>query len=76
MAWEYHVYLIDPSIDYVPIEHVFYGHTKEECTARFECHQDVCGSFGPAIEEGRYEDEWVHTDELPEVEEDDDEDGK
>lgn len=77
MAWAYHVYLVDPTLDHVPIEHIFYGHTKEECTKRFEAHQDVCGSFGPAIDEGRYDDEWKEIQTLPTAEEDDgDDDGK
>jgi hypothetical protein len=69
MAWEYHVYLVDPDLDYIAVRHTFYGHTKEECLEHFEKHQDVCGSFGPAIEEGRYDDKWVEIESLPVVEE-------
>jgi hypothetical protein len=34
----------------------------------------VCGSFGPAIAEGRFDDRWEEVDELPTVEEDDEDD--
>lgn len=73
MAWAYHVHLVDPELEYIPIEHVFYGHTKAECLERFREHQGVCGSFGPAIAEGRYDDEWEQTEfvTLSDHEEDD-----
>jgi hypothetical protein len=73
-AWEYHVYLIEPGNDYIPVEHIFYGFTKKECLDRYKAHQDVCGSFGPAVREGRTDDEWVEIDEddLPTVDDDED----
>ena len=79
MAWEYHVYLIERGNDYVPIEHIFYGFTKAEALERYEAHQEVCNSFGPAVREGRTQAEWVEIDEdeLPVVDEvggDDEED--
>ena len=75
-AWEYHVYLIEPGNEYIPVEHIFYGFTKQECTDRFKAHQEVCGSFGPAVREGRTDAEWVEIDEddLPMVDDEDDED--
>ena len=75
MAWAYHVYLVDPELDFIPVEHTFYGHTKAECTARFQEHQGVCGSFGPAIAEGRFDDEWeeLSAAELPRANDEDDE---
>jgi hypothetical protein len=73
-GWAYHVYLVDPAIEHIPIEHIFYGRTKAECTERFRAHQGVCGSFGPAIAEGRFDDEWEQIDELPTIEDDDEDD--
>jgi len=69
-GYAYHVYLIDPALDYVPIEHVFYGLTKQECLEKFRGHQDICANFGPAIEEGRFDDDWEEGIELPTVSDD------
>jgi hypothetical protein len=73
MAYAYHVYLVDPELDFIPIEHIFYGHTKQECTDRFVAHQGVCGSFGPAVKDGRFDDLWeeIEARALPRAEEDD-----
>jgi hypothetical protein len=75
-AWEYHVYLIEPGNEYIPVEHIFYGFTKKECLDRYKAHQEVCGSFGPAVREGRTDDEWVEIeeDDLPTVDDEDEED--
>jgi hypothetical protein len=74
MAYAYHVYLVDPTEDYIPVEHIFYGRTKQECTDRFMAHQAVCKSFGPAVAEGRFDDLWeqIEASALPRVEEEDD----
>lgn len=63
MAYAYHVYLVDPSLPYAPLRHTFYGETKEQCLERFEAHQSVCESFGPAVAEDRISDAW---EEIPE----------
>ena len=57
----------------IAVEHVFYGHTEEECRALFETHADGCDFLGPAIEEDRIEEELIKIsdDEWPSYAEDD-----
>ena len=75
MAWAYHVYLKTPGETRVRVRHTFFGSSKEECETYFEEHQSVCDSFGPAIKEGRFDDEWeqIDRDEIPVIEADDEE---
>jgi hypothetical protein len=76
MAWQYHVYLKTPGQTHVRVRHTFYGTSKDECLTFFAEHQSVCGSFGPAVKEGRFDDEWeeIDRDEIPVIEPDDEED--
>lgn len=69
MAYAYHVYLKTPGQIRVRVRHTFYGLTKDECKTYFAEHQSVCGSFGPAVAEGRYGDKWeeIPTSEIPEL---------
>jgi hypothetical protein len=73
MAWAYHVYLKTPGQTRVRVRHTFFGKTKAECETFFAEHQSVCSSFGPAIEEGRFDDDWeeIDADEIPVIEADD-----
>lgn len=75
MAWEYHVYLKTPGQRRVRVHHIFYGLTKDECSTYFHEHQSVCGSFGPAVQEGRFDDRWeeIPVSAIPVIEADDDE---
>ena len=74
MAFEYHVYLKTPGQTRVRVQHIFYGLTKDECLTYFAEHQSVCGTFGPAVAEGRFDDKWREIDasEIPVMEEDGD----
>lgn len=75
MAWKYQVFLKTPGQRRVRVKHTFYGLTKDECLTYFAEHQSVCKSFGPAVEEGRYDDKWVEIDpeDIPVIEADDEE---
>lgn len=70
MAWAYHVYLKTPKQKRVRVRHTFFGLTRNECTTYFQEHQSVCSSFGPAIAEGNFDDEWeeIDRDEIPVLE--------
>lgn len=72
MAYAYHVFLKTPGQTRVRVRHTFFGLSKDECKTYFAEHQSVCGSFGPAVAEGRFDDEWeeIDPDEIPEIEED------
>lgn len=74
MAWKLSVLLVPEDSTRVKIEHVFYGMTRAECVKSFEGHQQVCGSFGPAVAEGRSVQEWeeIEEDDIPEVDDEDD----
>jgi hypothetical protein len=76
MAWAYHVYLKTPGQKRVRVRHTFFGLTQDECKVYFEEHQSVCGSFGPAVAEGRFDEEWEEIDreEIPVMEAGGDED--
>lgn len=78
MAWAYHVYIIDATDEEIHVEHVFYGHTKQDCTEARNEHLAHCAQFQAAEAEGRTDDRWeeLAAGELPTIEggEDEDED--
>ena len=65
MPYALHIDVVPADGGKIAVEHVFYGHTEEECRAVFETHAAGCDFLGPAIEEDRIEEE------LETIEEDD-----
>jgi hypothetical protein len=82
MAKALHVYVLPAGGGPVAVEHVFYGHTEDECDAVFDAHAAGCEFLGPAIEEDRIfeeieeieEADWPTTASLAEEEEEEDSD--
>ena len=58
MPWAQHVYIIDAADEEIHVEHVFYGHTKQDCTEARNEHLAHCAQFQAAEAEGRTDDLW------------------
>lgn len=58
MAWAYHVYIVNPDDEEIYVEHIFYGHTKADCTHVRDEHLASCAYFKAAEDEGRTDDKW------------------
>jgi hypothetical protein len=75
MAFALTVDVVPPGGGLVEVTHTFWGDTEEEARQTFKKHADGCEFLGPAIREGRTEEELeeVGDDERPEYGDDDDE---
>lgn len=78
MPFALHIDVVPVDGGPIAVEHVFYGETEAEARALFETHAAGCNFLGPAIDDGRIEEELltISEEEWPdydEEEEDDDE---
>lgn len=75
MAYKLEVDVIDPDDGEIHVTHTFWGQTEREVRQLFSDHQRHCEYFAAAVREDRIAEdlEEISDDELPEVEEDDDE---
>lgn len=71
MAWAYHVYIVNPDDLEIYVEHIFYGHTKNECTQVRDEHLGSCAYFKAAEDEGRTDGKWeeISAAQMPSVRE-------
>lgn len=76
MPYALHIDVVPADGGKIAVEHVFYGHTEEECRAVFETHADGCAFLGPAIDEDRIEEELlkISDEEWPDYDDEEEED--
>jgi hypothetical protein len=72
MPFALHAYAITKDKK-IPVQHIFYGETREEADQHFNGHVAACPMFGPAEREGRMTTFFEEIDSLPTEESVDDE---
>jgi hypothetical protein len=72
MAWALHVDKVEPDGS-ILVTHTFYGETQGECEELRDKHGAGCQAFGPALTAGKIAEEWEEIDEIPCVDEDEEE---
>lgn len=76
MAYELEVSIIDGGDGTIKVMHTFYGLTEAEARTYYREHTHSCEYFAAAVKDGRVIEEGgeIDDDELPEVEESEEED--